>query len=112
MSLKFKTNDPNKLLNTLRKAIDENKIVTWSYDKDGDFTHTTDQWKNKAWLRPRVGANELIFSIIGPVNTSISSLVYGIYHGRFTESMLVHFDDSFDSAISSALPSDGDMISS
>jgi hypothetical protein len=40
MALLFKTNTPQALLNDFKKKIDEGHVVTWSYDKDGDFTHT------------------------------------------------------------------------
>lgn len=112
MSIRFKTSDPQKLLTTFKKAIDEHKIITWSYDQDGDFTHSVEQWKNTAWLRPEIGVNELIFIIIGPLRTTITSEVYGIYHGRFVESMLIHCDSLFTNATASALPSDGDSITS
>jgi hypothetical protein len=43
MAIYFGTDDPDKLLFTFKKAIDEGHIATWSYDKDGDFTHTAAQ---------------------------------------------------------------------
>jgi|SRR3989344_8523994 len=114
MSIKFKTNDPNKLLNSFKKAIDDGNIDTWSYDKDGDFTHTTSsgQWENKAWLRPKTRVGELLFIILSPKNTTLTSEVYAVYHGRFVESMLSHCDSLFSNAETSALPADGDTISS
>lgn len=53
MALSVKTDNPSGLLTSIRKAIDNKVVSTWSYDKDGDFSHTPDQWKNKAWLRPK-----------------------------------------------------------
>lgn len=112
MSIKFKTKiDPQKIISDLKKAIDEGKIVTWSYDQDGDFTHTTEQWKNQAWLRPKIEGGDLVFYIIKPKNQNISVVIYGIYHGRFIESMLKHFDSEFTSAVASALPEGKDMVS-
>jgi hypothetical protein len=32
MSLHFKTDDPGKLLNAYKKAIDDGHVATWSYD--------------------------------------------------------------------------------
>ncbi|PNE12407.1 MAG: hypothetical protein CR217_03280 [Beijerinckiaceae bacterium] len=54
MAIHFKTETPKKLLAAYKKAIDDGHISTWSYDSDGDFTHTADQWNKKAWLRPKV----------------------------------------------------------
>jgi hypothetical protein len=45
MALLFKTNVPQALLNDFKK-IDEGHVVTWSCDRDGDFTHTPDQWRS------------------------------------------------------------------
>lgn len=111
MALHFKTDKPQKLLNTFKKAIDDGHVKTWSYDKDGDFTHATEQWKDKAWLRPRViSGRSLTLNILGPKNQKISSEVYAIYHGRFIEAMLRHCDELFSSGTASALPEDGDSI--
>ncbi len=114
MSIRFKTSDPKKLLSTFKKAIDDGDVQTWSYDQDGDFTHSTstEQWKNQAWLRPKIGVGEIIFIILSPKNTKLTSVVYAVYHGRFLESMLTHCDSLFTSAESSALPQDGDITSS
>lgn len=111
MAIHFQTNDPDKLLASFKDSIDKGRVVTWVYDKDGDFTHTTDQWKNAAWLRPIAKNGELIFSIIKPQSRNISAEVYAIYHGRFIESMLVHCDLLFNRVFATALPSDDDHVS-
>ncbi|OGK37540.1 hypothetical protein A3F60_00215 [Candidatus Roizmanbacteria bacterium RIFCSPHIGHO2_12_FULL_39_8] len=111
MALYFKTANPNKLLSEFRKAIDAEKILTWSYDSDGDFTHTVDQWKHKAWLRPKIQNGRLELFIIPPKNSNISSLVYAIYHGRFIESILVHCDKYFESGTATAFPEGSDNVS-
>ena len=94
MAIKVRTNDPLGLLAAIKKAIDNGHVVTWSYDKDGDFTHTTQQWKDQAWLKPEVKEKEgeLNFSILKPKNVErISDEIHGIYHGRFSEMLLAHF---------------------
>lgn len=111
MAIILKTATPDKLLATFKKAIDDNRISTWSYDKDGDFTHTPDQWKNKAWLRPHIKAGQLVLTIINQKDTKISSLVYAVYHGRFIESVLHHCDTLFSDGTATALPSSEDRIS-
>ena len=111
MAIILKTTTPDKLLATFKKAIDENHISTWSNDKDRDFTHTPDQWKNKAWLRPHTKVGQLVFTIINQKDTKISSLLYAVYHGRFIESMLLHCDTLFSDGSATALPTSEDRIS-
>ena len=110
MALYFLTNTPNKLLSSIKKAVDDKKIVTWSYDVDGDFTHTVAQWKNRAWLRPEIMSDRLAFFIIKPQRINVSTTVYGIYHGRFLESVLTHLDSIFTAARASSMPEGKDNI--
>jgi hypothetical protein len=111
MAIHFRTETPNKLLAAYKKAIDDGHVDTWSYDKDGDFTHTVEQWKYKAWLRPSVRAGEFLdFFIVKPKETKITTATYSIYHGRFIESMLAHCDKLFTDAFASAMPEDKDLV--
>jgi len=111
MAIHFKTSTPRKLLASYKKAVDDGHVQTWSYDSDGDFTHTADQWSKKAWLRPKVKeGNELIFYILSPREVDLSSSVYAIYHGRFIESILRHCDKLFKEAYATAMPEDGDIV--
>ena len=98
MALTIKTDNPMGLLTAIKKAIDVNTIVTWAYDNDGDFTHTPEQWVNKAWLRPKVETGELKFLIIAPKDTNLTKVVSGIYHGRFIEMLTSHFETKFSTA--------------
>lgn len=70
--------------------IDEGKIDTWSYDEDGDFTHTG-QWRNKAWMSSFCTDDELVFYIIGRKNIQMEVIEYAVFHGRFVELLLNHF---------------------
>lgn len=110
MAIIIQTNNPAKLLKAIKEAIDEGNVQTWSYDSDGDFTHNPEQWNKKAWLRPKIYTNELKLGIIPPKDTKISRSVYGIYHGRFIEMLLVHFDTEFSNAIATALPTAMDIV--
>jgi hypothetical protein len=106
----FSSTSPNVLLAAIKKAIDEKKITTWSHDQ-GCFTHTPPQWVNKAWLGPVVkNAAELSFAIIHPNNGVVTSENYAVYHGRFVEMMLAHFDSQFTNATSTAMPTAYDKI--
>ncbi len=109
MAIIIKTHDANGLLDNIIKAIESGKIDTWSY-KDGYFTHTPEQWRYKAWLKPQIISGELKLGIYPPKDKSISSSIYGIYHGRFIEMMLVHFDKEFSNIHATALIVEPDYI--
>jgi hypothetical protein len=102
MALTIQTASPNALLTAIKHAIDEKHVETWSYDDDGDFTHTPTQWKNRAWLRPKVETGALRFGLLGQQGVAMTKLIYGVYHGRFIEMLLAHFDESFSIAKASA----------
>jgi hypothetical protein len=102
MALTVKTPQPAQLLAKIKKAIDDKKIDTWSYDPDGDFTHNPPQWKGKAWLKPKIEQGELTFGILGQKDVQMLREVYGVYHGRFIEMLLVHFQQDF--TLASATP--------
>lgn len=98
MAVNAFTTEAAALLAEIKKLIDENHIRTWSYDKDGDFTHTPDQFKNQAWFRPEIKEDRLRFRIIKPENKVLTREIYGIYHGRFIEMLVVHVPDSITAA--------------
>lgn len=109
MAIIIKTDTPKALLQAIKDQIDEKEILTWSYDNDGDFTHTPDQWNKQAWLRPVVGQGELTFGIIGPQDVGVTSVIYGVYHGRFIEMVLSHFDKKFTRVSATALLTEPDI---
>lgn len=108
MAVFFTTNSPNQLLEALKKKIDDGDIETWTYDKDGDFTHVPEQWNGKGWLRPQPQQGLLAFGLLGQKKTKMSKQVYGLYHGRFIDMMLTHFDAEFSLAQATALGADID----
>ena len=59
MTIIVKTSNPSGLLKKIKKAINDNEVRSWSYDNDGDFTHDSEQWSKKAWLRPKMEAGLL-----------------------------------------------------
>lgn len=111
MAIIVQTNNPTGLLASIKKAIDNKEVETWSYDNDGDFTHTPEQWHKKAWLRPRIYPNELRFGILGPKDVKLSKTIYGVYHGRFIEMLLSHFDNSFITVSATAKKTEPDNFS-
>jgi len=104
------TSNPQGLLGAMKKAIDDGHVTTWKYDTDGDFTHWPEQWRQKAWLRPKVVAGELQFGILFPKNQQATKEVYAVYHGRFIEMAMAHFDASFARAVATALMTLPDVI--
>jgi len=110
MSVNVDTNNGQALLAAIRAAIDSGRIQTWAYDSDGDFTHTASQWNRRAWLRPSVSFGGLTFNILGPQGMGVSREIYGIYHGRFIEMLLVHFDRQFGTVQATALATVGDAV--
>jgi hypothetical protein len=110
VSIKILTTNPKALLQAIKKSISDGHVETWQVDKDGDFTHSPIQWRNKAWLRPSLDVSILVMYIIRPQDRNISKEVYAIYHGRFIEMITAHFDSSFSSASASAMPQHGDLV--
>jgi len=110
MAVRAFTTDPEKLLSALKVAIAEGVIETWRIDADGDLTHTSEQWSRRAWMRPKVLDDRLLFNIIASKNEKMSKTVYGIYHGRLIQTLLVHFDRQIDTVAATALATTGDSI--
>lgn len=110
MAVVVTTTNPSDLLDAIYKAIDDDEIKTWSYDDDGDFTHTPNQWKQKAWMRPQVARGELRFGILKRTDQTMSRLVYAVFHGRFIEMLLNHFDLQFTEARATAQKEDPDIF--
>jgi hypothetical protein len=101
---------PHDLLNKIKSSIQDGKIQTWTLDKDGDLTHSTDQWRFLAWFRPSLEQDRLVFHILGTRAKPMSKVVYGVYHGRLIEMLLTHFDTDFDQAYATALPTGNDRV--
>jgi hypothetical protein len=110
MAVVVQTPNPQALLEAIRLAIRQGKVETWSLDPDGDFTHSPEQWRHKAWFRPRVADGRIVFRILTPKNAVLSTATYAVYHGRFIEMLLAHFDSQFGLASATALASEGDLV--
>ena len=110
MSIYVKTIDPNKLIEDINEKINNSSINTWSVDKDGDYTHTAQQWQFHAWMHPIVEPGRVVFAIWGRVSEDLSIVDYAIYHGRFAEMLLTHFDQQCSSIEISSLASQYDKI--
>jgi hypothetical protein len=110
MAIAINSAAPVALLRAIERSIDENHIETWSYDEDGDFTHSVAQWNRRAWLRPVVQEGCLILNILPPRGQKLSKEVYAVYHGRFIEMVLAHFDSACANVTATAMPTVADVV--
>jgi hypothetical protein len=110
MSIHIKTNNPDKLLEDIRHKAMCQELDTWSIDEDGDFTHTPNQWQNEAWFRSVVRPDELVFGLVKRRDKEILTVVYGVYHGRFAEMLLTHFDYQISSILLTSFPDEFDSL--
>jgi hypothetical protein len=98
MAVRAMTSDAQRLLDKIKEQIDEGHIDTWAYDGAGDFTHTPDQWKNKAWLRPQVEDDRLRLRILKPKKKGLPREVFAVYQGRYIEMLIKHAPNLFTDA--------------
>lgn len=110
MAVIVRTDHPAALLRDIKSGVRRGNIETWECDADGDFTHTPPQFSGKAWFRPKVDGDALVFHILGQKSMPMTKGIYAIYHGRFIEMLLAHFDSGFAHARASSLPIEGDWI--
>jgi hypothetical protein len=96
MAIIIYTDEPDELLSAIKTAINDKKIRTWACAKDGRFTHTPEQWNEKAWLKPIVEEGKLRFVTKLPAGKEeYEDDVFGVYNGRFSEMLINHFRDDF-----------------
>lgn len=110
MAMHIKTRiNSETLFNSLIEKIRRGEIDTWTVDVDVDFTHKPIQWFERAWLRKSrtIGDYDLVFGIVGRKDENMSKVVYAVYHGRFAEMLLTHFDKEIESISISSLPERG-----
>lgn len=102
MAIIVKTENPEGLLNEIKRGIDQGVIDLWSCDSSGDFSHTPEKWINRAWLRPEVGDGELKFGILGTKDVGMTASLYSAYHANFIAMLLTNLDKYFTSAAATA----------
>ncbi|MGA2654154.1 MAG: hypothetical protein ABSF28_26835 [Terracidiphilus sp.] len=108
--VKVVAHNPQSLLEDIENAIADEEITTWEKTSGGSLTHTNEKWRNKAWFRPKVNADSIIFNIIRPKGGNVSKDAYAIYHGRFSSMLLTHFDNKVKTIEITALASNGDIV--
>lgn len=111
MAIEVITDDATGLLTAIYAGINSREIETWVYEsEDGCFTHAAPQWQYQAWLTPEAEEKILRLSILAPEERPISVEAYAVYHARFTEMLLAHFDNRISHICVSALPERGDDV--
>ena len=102
MSLVVKTPDPEGLLENIKAGNATRKIRTWTCNAKGNFTHSPQQWRDQAWLKPIVRRGCLHFLVLLPAGEAKQG-VAGVYQGRFAEMLQNHFQHT---AVESSNPDD------
>lgn len=116
MAIIIKTTNPQKLKDLIYKELDAGNLRTWKRrGKTEEITHYTSegQWDDKAWLTPRIAAEDkLVFNINFPDNADLNQVrvIYGIYHGRFIERLVTNFYKELSNAYALSKPSDNDKM--
>lgn len=110
MAVRAFTDDPQALLSALKNAILNGEIETWRIDTDGDLTHAATRWAGRAWMRPKVLEDRLLFNIVASKGERMSKRLYGVYHGHLVQTLLIHFDDKMRTVTATALGTSGDKI--
>lgn len=104
MAIVIHTKTPQKLLNDIKKVIDEGERhpqkegVTkgWKYDKDGILFHTKDDWTELLWLKPEITDAGISIRTISPFGKILSAGILGHRQGQFSGMLLTHFANGFE----------------
>ena len=93
--IKLKGKTAHDIVDSIDKMIESGEIRVWEKDDEGDYTHSSSQWREKSWFRRILNKDdnrEIKFGIIGNKHVEMTRTLYAIYHGRFTEMLLTYFD--------------------
>lgn len=98
MALKIFTHTPTALLADIKKAINDKKVKTWSYNAKNEFDHTADNWSGLCAFTVTVHDGYLHCTAAYPAGQTkwANDAVYGVYQGRFTEMLMNHFNSKFE----------------
>lgn len=96
MKIDALTDSPQQLIDAINKAIKDDELKTWARvendKKETLYSHTPEQWSQKAMLKPYVYKDRVTFKIsYWNKNPEPTIEVKGYITGRFTEILLVHF---------------------
>lgn len=95
MAIIIQTQNPLQLNERIRQLVVEYPLLTWEVDTDNDYTLILERWRYRAWMRPntdRQADGELQFGIVSSTRYPMTTTLYAVYHARFAEFLLSHFD--------------------
>jgi len=103
MAIFFQTQSPQALLTAFNQAIalpsnQTGAIDTWErVNQDGIdyYTHRSQQYAKKAYFKPAIENNQLVFYIVPAKNVSLTRDVYSYYIGHLGETFIRHFPIRF-----------------
>jgi hypothetical protein len=100
MQIKAFTTSSTQMVTAIDKAMNDGGLKTWkivkAYKGEILYTHTPEQWNEKALIARETNQDSVVFTIIvwqGKPEPSVNE--EGYYFGRFTEIFLVHFRNYF-----------------
>ena len=97
ISINLKRVNFDTFINLLNKSILDGSVDTWELDDDGDFTHSSPQWYQKAWFHAyKIDDFNIEFGILSRKGIKVSMMEYSIYHGRFVELLLNHCGENIE----------------
>lgn len=100
MRIEAITDEPQKLVNAINKAIKDGDLKTWSklVSKNDEtlYSHTPEQWNEKAMPIVHIHEDKFKFSMTWLAkNEEPAEATKGYILGRFTEVLMVHFKNHF-----------------
>ncbi len=111
MAIIIKTDTPDTLLDEIYEGIQSKKVDKWASTADGRLTYASLLWKNEAWFKPQIWVEEkeLRFGLIKRKDRKhISTKLYTMFHTKFVEMLLSHFDTLFREVTVSAVRTEPD----
>ncbi|HZR89966.1 MAG TPA: hypothetical protein VFB02_24440 [Bradyrhizobium sp.] len=111
MAVRAFTDQAETLLSAIKRGVAEGRVTTWKIDRDGDLTLVDENFAYKAWMRPKILKDRLLFNIIGKKGEDMSTRVYAVYHSRLIQMLLTYFDTGLTTATATALPTSQDQVS-
>jgi|SRR6185312_1148153 hypothetical protein len=100
MKIEAITKQADALYKAINKAITDGELKTWEIVKNKEkeiiYTHSPEQWRETAMLKPQIKDDKLVFTITyWSGKAEPAKEVKGYITGRFTEVLLVHFSSYF-----------------
>lgn len=119
MAVYFATNSAAGLLRAFNQAIANahhgsgQRIETWrhvAHNQRDFYTHTSANWRDKAWFRADMEANRLAFHIVPVERVPLTREVYAYYAGHLIETFIRHFSTMFTAAQATPNAVGGDTV--